>query len=121
MLEACDLVNINTLKSYEAPPMYKQGSRQIDFMFISRMLVEHVKACGILPFTSIFASDHRPLYIDFNNETLSGHPDFGTERSALRVLKLDAPRLVNTYEDALCKQLNNHNVESRVTLFFQIK
>jgi hypothetical protein len=35
MLEACDLVNIHTLQHGEAPPTHKQGSRQIDFMFIS--------------------------------------------------------------------------------------
>jgi hypothetical protein len=51
MLEACDLVNIHNLQHREAPPTHKQGSRQIDFMFISRRLVEHVEACGILPLT----------------------------------------------------------------------
>jgi hypothetical protein len=35
MLEACELVNIRTLQHREAPATHKQGSHEIDFMFIS--------------------------------------------------------------------------------------
>jgi hypothetical protein len=121
MLEACDLVNIHTLQHGEDPPTHKQGSRQIDFMFISRRLVKHVEECGILPFDTLFASDHRPLYVDFNVSTLFGHPSFGIERAALRDLQLHNPRLIDAYEEALCQQLVNHNVEFRVTVLFQLK
>jgi hypothetical protein len=76
MLEACDLLNIHTLQHGEAPPTHKQESRQIDGMFISRCLVEHVEACGILPFDTLFSSDHIPLYVDFNVYTLFGYPVF---------------------------------------------
>jgi hypothetical protein len=61
------------------------------------------------------------LYVDFNIDTLFGRPDFRTERSALIDLQLDNTRLGDAYEDSLCKQLENHKVESRVTLIFQIK
>jgi hypothetical protein len=61
MLEACDLVNIHTLQQGEAPATQKQGWKQIDFMFILRSLVEHVKGCRILPIDSMFPSDHIPL------------------------------------------------------------
>jgi hypothetical protein len=102
------------------PATHKQGSRQIDFMIIFRRLIEHVKACGILPFDSIFASNHIPLYVDFNIITLFGHPAFSTERAALRYLQLDNPRLIYAYEEALCQQLENHNIELRVKWLFQI-
>jgi hypothetical protein len=35
MLEPCDLVNIHTLQHGEDPTTHKQGSRKIDFMFMS--------------------------------------------------------------------------------------
>jgi hypothetical protein len=103
MLEACDLVNIHTLQHGEAPATHTQGSHQIDFMFISRSLVDHVKGCGILPFDSMFLSDHIPLYVDFDGATLFGHPSIGTEKAALRDLQLDNPSLIDAYEFALCK------------------
>jgi hypothetical protein len=121
MLEACNLMNIHTLQHGEAPPTHKQGSQLIDFMFISRRLVPHVNACGILlVFDAIFVSDHRPLYVNFELETLFGHPSFGTERAALRDLQLDNPRLFNAYEDALCRELEKHNVEFKVIALFHI-
>jgi exonuclease III len=78
MLKACDLVNIHTLQHGEATPTHKQGSRKIDFMLISRRLVEHVEACGILTINTLFTSDHMPLYVDFNVTKSFGHPYFGT-------------------------------------------
>jgi hypothetical protein len=74
MLEACDLVNIHTLQHGEALKTRKQGSQQIDMRFISLSLVEHVKGCGVLPFESMFSSDHRSLYVDFDVATICGHP-----------------------------------------------
>jgi hypothetical protein len=90
-------------------------------VFISRRLIEHIEACGKLPFDSIFASDHIPLFVDFNVFTLFGHPAFGTERAALRELQLNNPRLIDAYEESVCQQLENHNIEFRVRLLFQIK
>jgi hypothetical protein len=90
-------------------------------MFISRRLVKHVEACGILPFDKIFASDHRTLYVDFNVFTLFGHPAFGTERAALSDLQLHNPRLIDAYKESLCQQLVNHSVEFRVTVLLQLK
>jgi hypothetical protein len=70
MIEACDLVNTHTLQHGEASATHKKGSQQIDFNFLSRSLVIHVEDCGILPFDSMFPSDHIPLYVDFNIATL---------------------------------------------------
>jgi hypothetical protein len=115
MIEACDLVNINTLQHGEATATHTQGSQKIDFNFISRSLVIHVEECGILPFDSMFPSDHILLYVDFNIATLFGHPAIGTEKAAVRDLHLYNPHLIDAYEFTLCKQLENHNVELRVT------
>jgi hypothetical protein len=97
MIEACDLVNIHRLQHGEAPATQKQGSQQIDFHFILCSLVIHVEECGILPFDSMFPSDHIPLYVDFNIATLFGHPVIGTEKEALRDLQLENPRLIEAY------------------------
>jgi hypothetical protein len=90
-------------------------------MFMSQQLVEHIEACGILPLDSIFSSDHRPIFVNFNVFTIFDHPASGTERDALRDLQLNNPRLIDAYEEALCQKLVNHDIEFRVTLPFQIK
>jgi hypothetical protein len=95
MMEACGLVNIHTLQHGAAPATHKEGSQQIDVSLLSRSLVIHVEECGILPFDSVFPSDHRPLYVDFNIATLFGHPAIGTEKADVRDLQLDNPRLID--------------------------
>jgi hypothetical protein len=90
-------------------------------MFISHSLAEHVKGCGILPFDSMFTSDHIPLYVAFNVAILFGHPTIGTEKEVLRDLQLDNPCLIDAYEATMCQQLKNDNVENRVTLLYDNK
>jgi hypothetical protein len=87
-------------------------------MFISRSLVEYVKGCGIPPFDLMFSIDHIPLYVNFDISALFGHTASGTQKSALRDLKLDNPHLIDAYESALCKKLYNHNIELRVSKLF---
>jgi hypothetical protein len=77
------------------------------------------KGCGILPFDSMFSSDHMTLYVDFDVATLFGHPSIGTENAAVIYLQLDNPRLIDTYECVICKQFDNHNVEGRVSKLYE--
>jgi hypothetical protein len=74
-----------------------------------------LKGCGILPFDSMFSSDHTPLYVDFDVATLFGNSEIGTYKAVLRYLQFDNPRLVDAYETAICQQFENHNVEYRIT------
>jgi hypothetical protein len=55
---------------------------------------------------------HIPLDVDvdFDMAFLFEYPAIGTEKAALRDLQLDNPRLIDAYESALCKQLDNHNI-----------
>jgi hypothetical protein len=115
MIEACDLVNIHTLQHRGAPATHRQGSQQINFMCVSRSLIIHVEECGILPFNSMFSSNHIPLYVDFNISTIFGPPSIGTEKAALRDLQLDNPRLIDAYKSAFSNNwtMTTLNLESQ--------
>jgi hypothetical protein len=81
MLEECCLVNTHTVRHGTIPATHKQGSQHIDFMFISRYQEHFFWGCGIPPFESIFASEHRPLYGDFDVISLFGNLTIGTEKT----------------------------------------
>jgi hypothetical protein len=66
----------------------------------------------------MYASDHRPLYVNFNIATLCGHPEIGTEKAALRDLQLENTRLIDAYKSALCKKFEYHNVEFKFSQLF---
>jgi hypothetical protein len=118
MMEACDLVNYTHTSTWSGTSNAQTRFTKKYFNLRSRSLVKHAEECGILPFDSMFPSDHIPLCVDFNIVKLFGHPVIGTTKSALRDLQLDNPRLIDAYESTLCKQLENHNVELRVATLF---
>ena len=52
---------------------YKRGTKRIDFAFLSPNLLPHLRYCGYLPYSDGLNSDHRGLFLDFNQQGLLGH------------------------------------------------
>jgi len=46
-------------------PMHQRGSKPIDWIFISRTLLEEAKG-GFLDFGAVTVSDHRAVWLDIN-------------------------------------------------------
>ena len=47
-------------------PTYIRGPRRLDYMFVSRRLLDHIKKCGYEKFDVRIVSDHRGSYADFS-------------------------------------------------------
>ena len=47
-------------------PTYKRGPRRLDYMFISRRLIYHIKRGGYEKFDTKIVSDHCGYYVDFS-------------------------------------------------------
>ena len=47
-------------------PTYKRGPRRLDFIFVSRRLIDHIKRCGYEKFDARIVSDHCGYYADFS-------------------------------------------------------
>ena len=45
---------------------YKRGPRRLDYMFVSRRLIDHIKRCGYEKFDTRMVSDHRGYFADFS-------------------------------------------------------
>jgi hypothetical protein len=118
MVDACDLVNVHKHKHVNTPPIQASGSTQIDFIFMSSAAAEFIFRCGILDVNTLFWSDHRPLYIDIDVLRLLSYPVHGTILAMERDLKLNEPRIIDTYQSTLIQQLHNHNVGPRVDFLY---
>jgi hypothetical protein len=118
MVDSCDLVNIHKHKHIDTPPTQSSGSTQIDLIFMSAAAAEFIFQCGILDLNTLFASDHRPLYIDIDILRLLGYPVHGTIQALERDLKLNDPRIIDAYRATLIQQLIYHNVGPRVDAFY---
>ena len=73
MMEETGMRNIiqNKHQNRALPRTYDRGKRCLDIIAVSENIQNNeIRSCGILPFYSVSASDHRPLYVDFKASTL---------------------------------------------------
>ena len=73
MLKEVGMRNIVQCKhnNRSLPRTYDRGRRCLDCIAVSENIKnDDVIRCGILPFYSLSASDHRPIYVDFDTDAL---------------------------------------------------
>jgi len=81
----------------DPPATYSRGSSRIDYILISTSLLEAVQRSGILPYHTVFISDHRGCYVDFDAAALFGSPTAALAPEIYRGLRLQDPRIVQKY------------------------
>jgi hypothetical protein len=86
-----------------------RGSKQIDFSLVTDKIWPCIKAIGLLD-ESILKSDHRAIFIDLDLLLLFGAAPETLERPQFQNLKLDDPRISDSYRKLLHKQFECHNI-----------
>jgi hypothetical protein len=110
----CGLINALTdVHSEQVPNAHVRGSKQIDFALVTDGIRPCIKAIGLLD-ESILKSDHRAIFFDLDLLLLFGAPPERLERPQFRNLKLDEPRISDSYRKLLHKQFECHNIYDRV-------
>ena len=51
---------------------YKRGPRRLDYIFVSRWIIDHVTACGYDRFEETLCSDHRASFLDLSLSGIFG-------------------------------------------------
>jgi hypothetical protein len=101
----CGLTNALTdVHPEQVPNTHVRVSNQINFA---------IKAIGLLD-ESILKSDHRAIFLDLDLLLLFGASLEILERPQFRNLKLDDPRISDSYRKLLHKQFGCHNIYDRV-------
>jgi hypothetical protein len=110
----CGLTNALTdVHLEQVPNTHVRGSKQIDFDLVTDGIRPCIKAIGLLD-ESIFKSDHRAIFLDLDLLLLFGAPPERLERPKFRNLKLDDPRISDSYRIFLYTQFEYHNIYERV-------
>jgi hypothetical protein len=110
----CGLTNALTdIHSEQVPNTHVRGSTQIDFALVTDGIHPCIKAVGLLD-ESILKSDHRAIFLDLDLLLLFGTSLEWVERPQFRNLKLDDPRISDSYRKLLHKQFECHNISERV-------
>jgi len=111
LVRTCGLIDPLLLQHSESspPPTYDRGREKIDFIITSSSLMEHVTQTG-MPYNSIFLSDHRPCFLDLDSQQLFRETTPNIEPPQYRGLRLEDPRLIKQYHDALHNQMKYHKI-----------
>jgi hypothetical protein len=108
------LTNVLTdVHSEQVPNTHIRGSKKIDFALVLDGIWPCIKAIGILD-ESILKSDHRAILIYLDLLLLFGAAPEMLERPQFQNLKLDDPRISDSYRKLKHKQFECHNIYQRV-------
>ena len=95
-------------------PTYNKGSKTIDYIFVSHAIAPYIVKSGILDFTTIISSDHRPIFVDLDSTKLFGKPLDPLLNPPSRVLQANNPK-ADKYIKSLHQSLSNHHVFDRIS------
>jgi hypothetical protein len=110
----CGLTNVLLdVHSDQFPNTHVRGSKQIDFARVTDEIRPCIKAVGLLD-ESILKIDHREIFLDLDLLLLFGVSLERLERPKFRELKLDDPRISESYSKLLYTQCGRHNIYDRV-------
>jgi hypothetical protein len=110
----CGLTNaLMDVHSEQVPNTHVRGSKQIDFALVTDGIRPCIKAVGLFD-ESILKSNHRAIFLDLDLLLLFGTSLELLERPQFRNLKLDDPRISDSYRKLLHKQFECHNIYERV-------
>jgi hypothetical protein len=96
------------------PAFHIRGKNQIDFLLVSTSLLPAITISGVLPHYSVFHSDHRPYFVDFDAQKLFGSPAYDVVQAQVRTLCLRDPRVLSKYLSSLHSQLDSDNMFPRL-------
>jgi hypothetical protein len=110
----CGLTNaLMDVHAEQVPNPHVRGSKQIDFALVTDGIRPCIRSVGLLD-ESIMKSDHRAIFIDLDLLLIFGAAPEILERPQFRNLKLDDPRISDSYRKLLHKQFEFQNIYQRV-------
>jgi len=117
LIATCNLVDplAKQHSSRPFPASHIRGSERIDFILVSQTIEKAVTASGCLSFYSLFNSDHRGYYVDFDAKILFSDPVYEIAPRSHRKLRLHDPKLIDKYRTFLHHQLEVHKIQEKLT------
>jgi len=112
LIATCNLHDPLALHHLDRPFLasHQRGTQCIDFILVSTNIKTSAVCSGCLPFNSIFHSDHRPYYVDFDGLSLFSDSTHDIHHLVQCILWLQDPRVVQKYQEVLHMELDYHKV-----------
>jgi len=121
LITTCRLVDplAKQHKSWPFPATYNRGRSWLDYLLVSSLLLPAIHRSGILPYQSVFHSDHRPYFLDIDSTSLFGDATSDMSPPCRRQLQLHDPQIVEQYCHILHQQLQYHKIPEKIVALRQ--
>ena len=96
LVSSCDLC-LPLATQHETRPFpasHIRGKHQIDYIFVSKLLLPAVQRSGVLAHHSLTRGDHRPYYLNLDPTLLFSDPAYNIEPVSIWKLRLQDPHVV---------------------------
>ena len=102
-------------KNQQLPRTYNKGSRCIDIIVVSDNIPnDAIQRAGILPFYTINATDHRPLYIDLDKSIIFDNTKPDLTKSTYRRFTTSNIKKCNIYLKNLDRMFEENRIYRKV-------
>ena len=104
--------NLVTLDTNTYPSTYIRGSRCLDYIYVTRPLLERIKSVTIHPFGTAFSSDHRPITIQLHTGRLS----YDLTRVSYRHIHTNQIKKSTAFGEYLRTTMEYHKIQDRMDI-----
>jgi hypothetical protein len=118
LISTCKLTDPLTRhhSSRPIPASHIRGSQRINFILTTPGLFPAAQTSGSLSQHTLFRSDHRTYFFDFDAQILFSDRTYKIQPIPSRRLRLNDPRLVDHYRLKLHEQLTYHKVNEKLAV-----
>ena len=96
-------------------PTYARGSKRLDYVFCTQNVLSSITACGIEPFNQNILSDHRGIFVDWDEPSLFGSATSPMAPKAVRKLQSHRLQAKGNYITLFHEYCVKHRVFDRIT------
>jgi hypothetical protein len=118
MAEECDLLDLMQHRlgtsTFSTCIRNERSNRCIDYALATDHVLRACTAAGYDPFSHLFTSDHRGLFLDFDNDLLFGNPTHKLDSPTLRVIHSKHKLNCCRYIDSRYQYMDDHRMWERL-------
>ena len=91
-----------------------RGKRVIDGVWMSYTLVPYITKVGAAPFSVLFDSDHRGIYVDISLKHILDTPEIEFRQVQFRRLQVSIPKRTQLYVEKVQTKWNQHKLKEKI-------
>ena len=108
------------MNTTDLPRTHSRGSQAIDHAWSTKYILDNIKYAGFAPFSHLYDSDHRGIFIDIDENILFQEHESKIVYHEYRKLKSCTPKRVNKYMKIMKQEWKLHKINEKFERLLEI-